>query len=375
MKDKIPTISFDETHPDFLNSEEIRMILHSNSANLTNFRELYISHGVIDFSNKKENFAQNVSTLHFNIDFASSFIDVIYSKGKFELGIITIIVEDDVSIEDIQGIIYKKIQKEIDISYKPRVRACYLEHDKFVHIKFVYKITILAGRKPVIAHLTSYGIGTVKNLGKNKSQIDISVIIRHDTDFTVFRDAIERIFYLEYGDGRIMIPLNIPSDGKQVNIIKQTYNKIVKEFDIQGLVECELLRHGARDESKSIFLRPRKLRGKDFDFEDMDELIEAVKKGKWIFNSFSFAFLDDFKPNYLIKCSFHFKTYRTTVKFISSKFSEEDIKLLLIDDETKRRSVDKMNELVHEDLEYDEKFHILHRLISYLKNTYYELKQ
>jgi len=227
----------------------------------------------------------------------------------------------------------------------------------------------------VIAHLTSYGIGTVKNLGNNKSQVDISVIIRHDTDFTVFRDAIERIFYLEYGNGSNMIPLNIPGDKKQINIIKQTYDKIVKELDIQGLIECEILRFGARDESKSIFLRPRKLRGKDFDFEDIDELIEAVKKDKWIFHSFTFAFLDDFKPNYLIKCSYHFKTYKTTVKFISSNFSEEDFKSILVDDETKRRSVEKMKELKHEDLEYDEKFYILHRLISYLKDTYYELNE
>lgn len=372
---EIPTISFDDIHPDFLNSEEIKMILNSQSANLTNFRELYISFGIIDFSDTKENFAQNLSTVHFNIDFASNFIDVIYSKSKFELGIITIIVEDDVSIEEIQDIIYEKEQKTINVSYNPRVRASHLEHDKYVHIKFMYKISIFAGKKPVIAHLTSYGIGTVKNLGNNKSQVDISVIIRHDTDFTVFRDAIERIFYLEYGNGSKMIPLNIPEDKEQINIIKQTYNKIVKEFDIQGLIECEILRYGARDESKSIFLRPRKLRGKDFDFEDIDELIEAVKKDKWIFHSFTFAFLDDFKPNYLIKCSYHFKPYKTTVKFISSNFSEEDFKSILVDDETKRRSVEKMKELKHEDLEYDEKFYILHRLISYLKDTYYELNE
>lgn len=109
----VPTIYYDEIHTDFLNSDEIRLILNSQRANLKNYRELYLSNGIIEFSDKKVNFAQNLSTIHFNIDIASKFIDIIYSISKFELGIITFIVEDNVSIEDIHNFINIREQNVI----------------------------------------------------------------------------------------------------------------------------------------------------------------------------------------------------------------------------------------------------------------------
>ena len=77
----------------------------------------------------------------------------------------------------------------------------------------------------------------------------------------------------------------------------------------------------------------------------------------------------------MIRCSYHFKTHKTTVKFISSKFSEQDFNEILINDETKRRSVEKMQKIKDKDLENGDKFYILHRLISYIKDIFYEIKK
>lgn len=371
MKD-IPTISYDEIHPDFLNSEQINMILVSNKANLENFRDFFLSNGIIDFSRKKVDFAQNLSTIHFDLVNASNFIDLIYSKGKFELGLITIIIEDNVSIKEIHEFIYKKEQKTLNLNHKPQVRAPHIEHNKFIHIKFIYNKIVFAGYRPLIAHFTSYGVGTVKSIGSNKTQVDISVIIQRDSDYPVFRDAIDWIFYEEFGNGKVMRPLNIPINKEQVNLVKQTYIRLVKELEIKGLNDCEIIRYGDRDDKVPIFLRPKKFKGKDYDFEDIDELIEKLEKGNWLIGSLTFSFLDDLNPNYLIRCSYQFRRKFTTVKFISSKYSDEDFDEILIDPETKRRTMAKMKEIEEEELELDKKFYILHRLITYLKDTYYE---
>lgn len=369
---EIPTISYEEIHPDFLNPEHVNFILVSHRANLENFRKLYLSNGIIDFSRKKIDFAQNLSTIHFDLNFASNFIDLIYSKGKFELGLITIIIDDKISINEIHEFIYKKEQKTLNLIHKPQVRAPHLEHDEYIHVKFVYNKVVFTGYKPVIAHFTSYGVGTVKSIGSSKTQVDFSVIIRRDSDYPVFRDAIDRIFYEEYGNGKQIKPLNISINKKQINIVKQTFGKLVKEFEIKGLNDCEIIRYGERDDKEPIFLRPKNFKGKGYDFEDIDELIEQIEISNKLLGSITFSFLDDLNPNYLIRCSYQFKHNFTTVKLISSRYSEEDFDEILIDPETKRRTNKKMKEIDEEDLELDKKFYILHRLITYLKDTYYD---
>ena len=366
----IPTISYEEIHPDFLNPEQINFILVSHRANLENYRNLYLSKGIIDFSRKKEDFAQNLSSLHFDLSFASNFIDLIYSKGKFELGLLSIIIDDSVSIGVIHEFIYKREQRYLNIEHKPQIRAPHLEFNKYLHVKFVYNMVVFTGYKPIIAHFTSYGVGTVKKIGVSKTQVDFSIILQRESDFPVFRDAINQIFYEEFGDGKHVKPLNIPTNEKQIIVVKKTFEKLIKNFDIKGLNDCEVLRSGERDDKEPIFLRSENFKGRGYDFEDIDELIEQIEKGNKLLGSIAFSFLDDLNPNFLIRCSFKFRNNFTTVKFISSKYSEENFDEILIDPDTKRRTNKKMEEINEEDIKLDNKFYLLHRLISYLKDTY-----
>lgn len=370
---KIPTINYDVVQPDFMSSEEIKLTLNSSDANMKNFQELYRSYGIIDFSNKKKNVAHNLASINLGMNFASKFVDIMYSKGKFELGLITFIIDDPVSLVDLSGLINQKAQETLDIEGNPRVMEPSIEHNIYLHVKFLHKISKYVGRNFLSLNLTSYGIGIIKKLANNKTKIDFSIIIRHERDFTIFRAAMSDILFREFGTGLSIHPLNIPITKEQINIIKEAYKKLLKlEFNFHGLTDCEALRGGDRDDTKDFFLRCGALKGRGFDFETIKDFFDAITKENQLVKSMFFGFTDDLNPNYFIICSYHFKQNKTTVKFINTKYSEEDFDEVLINEETKSRSIKLLNKLDDYDLEYTDKFYILHRFITALKTSYDE---
>ncbi|MHA1285454.1 MAG: hypothetical protein ACTSQP_23365 [Promethearchaeota archaeon] len=374
MKD-IPDIKYDIIQPDYLDFNKIKQLLSSDVANLKNLRDLYVSRGIIDFSATKKNFSQNISTINLGPFFASEVINLIYSKGKFELGILTITIDKTLKIEDFRDIINERDQIKLDINRNPVVYPAHLEKNKFLHIKMVYDYLFWKGGGPITLKLTSYAIAELKNSDKKKTTFEISIIITHDTDYSVMKDSLARILSEEFGNKYSIKEFNINVDLQQVNILRRTFKELDKEFEIKGIVRSKTGRSGERDPNKPIIYRSGKLDANEFDFEEPDDLINEAEKENWTFDKIFFAFLDNRIANVIIVCSYNFKRFRTTVKFELAKFFEGDIDYVLTNKDTGEKSYNKLLELNDEDLEYGVMFLLLNKLIKILKNVYYYRKE
>ncbi len=373
MKD-IPDIKYDAVQPNYLDINKIKMIANSNAANLKNLRKLYISKGVIDFSDTKKNFSQNISTINLSPYFASEIIDLIYSKGKFELGTLTITIDDVLTIGDIRNIIDERQQHTLNVYRNPVVQPPSLEKERFVHIKMVYDYLLWKGKDPITLKLTSYALCEIKNSDDNKTILDVSVIIRHNTDYNVMKDSLTRIFSEKFGNNYTMKEFNINIDLNQVDILKRTFKNLYEECDIKGIVRSKTRKPGERDSSKPFVYRSGKLDADKFDFEEPDDLVNEAKKENWTFDKIYFSFLDKIISNVIIVCSYNFSQYRTTIKFELAKLFEGDIDDVLRNEDTGEKSYSKFEELNDEDLDYGMKFVILNKLIKILKNTFYYKK-
>ena len=373
MKD-IPDIKYDAVQPNYLDINKIKMIANSDVANLKNLRKLYISKGIIDFSDTKKDFSQNISTINLSPYFASEVIDLVYSKGKFELGTLTIIIDDVLKIGDIRDIIDERQQQTLNAHRNPVVQPPSLEKEKFVHIKMVYDYLFWKGKDPITLKLTSYALCELNNSDQNKTILDVSVIIRHETDYNVMKDSLVRIFSDKFGNNYTMKEFNINIDLNQVDVLKRTFKKLYEECDIKGIVRSKTITSGERDSSKPFAYRSGKLDANKFDFEELDDLINEAKKENWTFDKIYFSFLDKRISNVIIVCSYNFRQYKTTIKFELAKFFEGDIDDVLRNEDTGEKSYSKLEELNDEDLDYGMKFVILNKLIKILKNGFYYKK-
>ncbi|MEE9377290.1 MAG: hypothetical protein V3V33_04560 [Candidatus Lokiarchaeia archaeon] len=364
-----PDISYDEVQPNYLNFNDIHIILKLDKANLSNYRKILLSKGIINFSAYKESFAKDVSTINFGLEFASDFINEIYSKGKFELGICSITLKRKIDVNEFSQLLSERAQDIIDFDAQSRLRPVHIERNKFVHIKLVYPSIFWGGKRYLNINLTSYGIGILKEQGDN-TKFDIYIIIKHDRDYTIMRDGLRKIFYDYFNYDEIEFDeFCIPIDNTQPNILERAFNEIDKNFDAFYLTAGNISRLGERDDSKSIIHRSQETIFKRFELEEPQEIVDFVKKENWAFNSISFTFLDDKYPELIFVTTYSFGKYKTTVKFETAKIFNDDINDSIYNPETGERSYNKLDQLNEEYLNYGDKFSILLGIITKLKDN------
>lgn len=236
--------------------------------------------------------------------------------------------------------------------------------------KLVYPSVFWGGKRYLNVNLTSYGIAMLEELDGDKTKIYIFIIIKHDRDFTIMRDGLRKICYDYFKPNEFDFKeFNMPLDTNQPDILERTFNEIDKKFDALYLTAGNILRLGERDETKSIIHRSQQTVFKRFELEEPQEIVDFAKNEIWAFRSISFTFLDDKYPELIFVTSYNFGKYKTTVKFETVKIFNDDINDNLYNPETGERSYNKLDELNEEYLDYGDKFSVLLRIISILKNN------
>lgn len=365
-----PSINYDEVQPDFLQYNDIQMILKSTNANLSNYRKLFLSKGILNFSDNKENFAREVSTINFGLDSASNFINEIYSKGKFELGLFSIILKKTIDVNEFHQLLSEKAQNVIDFNRSSKLRPVHIENDKYVHIKIVYPNLFLGGKRYLNVNLTSYGIAILEELDNNYTRIEVYSIIKHNRDYTVMRDGMRTIIYEYFKPADIDFKeFYIPIDNSQPKILELTFNKIDNSYDGLYLTDGKLIRLGEMDSTKPIIFRSQQTEYSRFELEEPQEIIDVAKKENWAFKTISFTALDNSYIQLIMEISYFFRKNKTLVKFEKARIYNDDINDNIYNPETGNRSYDKLDRLNEEFLNYGDKFSILIKIINILKNS------
>ena len=195
MSEEFPIIEYREIQPYFLKMDDIKSIISFLKSPLKLFRDFYKSRGIIDFSHYRRNFCQNVPKINLNLESSSVIFDLVESKRNFELSIIRInIPEENLTLNDLNSVFNERSgsEDEIHIKRSPKLESSLIGNLNYIHIQLKYKHSKIIARKVMKFDLTSYALCEVDN-DDNGTIIDVSIILKHDTDYTIIRDGIKKI--------------------------------------------------------------------------------------------------------------------------------------------------------------------------------------
>lgn len=364
-----PDIDYLDFESYFLDFDLLDMIFSSEYSNkflLKHVRELFLKKGIICYANTWSGLSSSLSYINLEPDFVNELFQLIEKKDMFELEIMDLIIKNRTfNVYDVNAILNNFNYIVLDNKKSVKLISSAKDRLNFIHVRFSYINSIVFGRMPVKSNFIGYVLILV-NQENLDTILNIYIIVKHKSDFTITKKAVHRVFY----DSDLTIEekfFEVPIE-ERVKISGEFFRQLESNnIEIIGVIDSKSKRIGARDSSHETSFRSRQLTAKHYDFEDYESVFNEIsqKRRELAFLTIAILINQQF-PGIIIIVTINYIN-RVTIKINNSYEYTGDLDENIFDQTLSRHSFEKLLHLPKVDLSDTKKFYICEKLFSHLK--------